>query len=171
MENNLNILQVDGTTTIVLYTKVILLTVTTIQKIETVGTIEKAKTKLQSRKFDFVILGSIPHENGIEFLKWIKKNYPTIIVILFSNDPNPKLRLDAEKARADYFLEKPMGFKSIIQILKKHNPAIPNYEGIEMQNICYSRNARNKVAFTNFEKCQDEAKQFLKDVPVDSEVI
>ena len=60
----------------------------------------------------------VPDGNGIELLEWIKKEYPAIIVIMFSNNADPFFRKAAENSGADYFLDKSMEFEGITQILK-----------------------------------------------------
>jgi len=136
MVNKLNILHVDDSAATTLYAKIILLTVPIINKAETAHTIKQAKTLLRRQKFDFVILETFfPDGNGIELLKWIKRNYPTIIVIVFTNDSDPYLRSEAKKSSAEHFLDKSTGFETIIHLLKKHNSSTINYSGTKIKNI------------------------------------
>lgn len=127
MKQQLNILQVDNSVAINLYRKIMLLSVPAIKKIEVANSILQAKRKIKNQAFDFMILDSfLPDGNGIDFSNWIKKKYPSLIIILFTNDSDQCFEKAAQQSGADYFLDKSTGFEILVQIIKNKNTSIKN---------------------------------------------
>lgn len=59
----------------------------------------------------------MPKINGLDVLSFVKKNYPSIIVIILTNYPTDYFKLKCEKLGADYFYDKSNEFELIIQTL------------------------------------------------------
>ena len=138
MAQQLNILQVDNSIATNLYRKIMLLTVAAIKQIEVANTILAAKEKMKHQQFDFIILDSfMPDGSSICFLSWIKRNYPLLVVILFTNDSDSCFKKNAEQSGADYFLDKSTGFEMLIQIIKKHKPRNKNYSYAKVKHIIH----------------------------------
>jgi len=59
----------------------------------------------------------MPKMNGLDVLSFVKKNYPSIIVIVMTNYPTEYFRLKCEKLGADYFFDKSNEFELIYKAL------------------------------------------------------
>lgn len=91
--------------------------VSSINTIESVGTVLQAKELLGKKAMDVVILDiNLPDGNGLQLLEWIKKNYPAITVIMLTNNSDSFFREIAKKSGAEYFLDKSMEFEDLIKI-------------------------------------------------------
>jgi DNA-binding NarL/FixJ family response regulator len=120
MRNKLHILHLDDSAVIIARVNKILDPLENIQAIETANTILQAKEILDTRKIDVAILDMhLPDGNGITLLKWIKRNHPSIIVIIFSNHSDSFFRNAAAKAGAEYFLDKSTEFEQIPKIISE----------------------------------------------------
>lgn len=60
---------------------------------------------------------NMPKMNGLDVLSFVKKNYPSIIVIVMTNYPTEYFRLKCEKLGADYFFDKSNEFELIYKAL------------------------------------------------------
>lgn len=111
MTKILNVLCVDNSKTIIKYIKLILAETPAIS-FQSASTIIWAKT-LINEETDVVILDiNLPDGNGIEFLQWIKQNYPGIRVIVFTNNSNLFIQNTVRELGAD-FLDKSLEFEEI----------------------------------------------------------
>ncbi len=123
MTKKLNILHVDNSNAIILYIKILLMEIPRIQNLESVGTVAQAEEALQNKPFDVAILDiNLPDGNGIQLLQWVKKRYPSVMVIMFTNSSDQFFRDYALSMGADHFLDKSMEFEDIIKILSNYNP-------------------------------------------------
>jgi len=76
-------------------------------------------TILKEESVDLVILDVwLPNMGGIDVLKEIKKEYPTIEVIMISGHANIDIAVKAVKLGAYDFLEKPLSLDKIINLVK-----------------------------------------------------
>lgn len=126
MAKKFNILHVDNSNAIILYIKIMLMEVPGIRSIESVRTVAKAEDALRTKPVDVAILDiNLPDGNGIQLLEWVKKRYPSIMVIMFTNSSDRFFRERALSSGADYFLDKSMEFEDIIRILSEYttNPS------------------------------------------------
>jgi DNA-binding NarL/FixJ family response regulator len=62
---------------------------------------------------------SLAAKSGIDVLKHVKKDYPSIKVIMFTNQSNAHYRKLCSELGADYFLDKSSEFESLTGILEK----------------------------------------------------
>jgi DNA-binding NarL/FixJ family response regulator len=60
---------------------------------------------------------NMPKINGLDVLSFVKKNYPSIIVIVMTNYPTEYFKLKCEKLGADYFFDKSNEFELIYKTL------------------------------------------------------
>lgn len=130
MKTRLNILHVDDSHAVILYTKIMLMEISLINSIDPARTVSAARQALATKFFEVVILDiNLPDGNGIDLLKWVKRNYPQKVTIMFTNSSDEFFRREAEKAGVDHFLDKSMEFEDLLEILKtiKLTPA-PVYE-------------------------------------------
>jgi len=92
-------------------------------EIEIIGQAEdgfQATKLIEKLNPDVVILDiRMPRGNGIDALQNIKKNNPTITVIMLTNYPYPQYRKKCMKAGADYFFDKATEFEKVTEVLKK----------------------------------------------------
>ena len=78
----------------------------------------EAKKYLSQTVPEIIILDiNLGKENGLEFLKFLKQNYPSVHVIVFSNQTNSLYKSLAEKLGADYFLDKSSDFGRLASII------------------------------------------------------
>ena len=95
-----------------------------ISDLQNIKSIVKASTyaegiaMLQQSKPDIAVLDiNLPDKSGIEVLKYIKSNLPSIVVIMFSNQGNEYYRDLCKSLGADYFVDKSKGFDEIPDII------------------------------------------------------
>jgi DNA-binding NarL/FixJ family response regulator len=95
-------------------------------EIEIIGQAEdglEAINLIEKLNPDVVILDiRMPRGNGIDVLQNIKKNNPSLIVIMLTNYPYPQYRKKCMKAGADYFFDKSTEFEKVTEMLKKLIP-------------------------------------------------
>ncbi|MFC2084204.1 response regulator transcription factor [Bacteroidota bacterium] len=81
-----------------------------ISGVEVVGTAENALSGYNSAKIllpDIAIVDiSMPGGGGIKLLQQIKKDLPSVVVIILTNYPFPKYREKCNELGADYFFSK-----------------------------------------------------------------
>ncbi len=93
--------------------------------IEKAKTLKEAMEKTEEIKPDIAVVDVRLNEEdesnkeGLEFLKWIKKNYPTIPVIMISAYKEFEFRAESLSLGAEYFLEKPINIKNFIDVINK----------------------------------------------------
>ncbi len=122
ISTNLKILIVDDTDIVVerLYKMII--------EIDTVDIVLKSNSynqavKLIKKQLPDIILMDIhlPGKNGIELLKFVKENYPTIKTIIVTNHASSNYKLLCESMGSDYFIDKSAEFEKIPFIINSIN--------------------------------------------------
>jgi DNA-binding NarL/FixJ family response regulator len=79
----------------------------------------KAVEYIMKSNPDVLILDiHMPDGNGIDILKQIKKEKPSIIVVMLTNYPESDYKKICKKEGADYFLDKSIEFEKIVDICK-----------------------------------------------------
>ncbi len=74
---------------------------------------------IKKLKPDTIILDiRMPGEGGIYILNFIKKKYPAIKVIIFTDYPYPQYRTKCLEIGADYFFDKSTESEKMIEVLK-----------------------------------------------------
>lgn len=118
MKNKLNILHVEDSERMRLLYRLNFLQLKNAGSIHSVRTVSEAKDLLLNKKIDVAVLDIIlPDGSGIFLLEWIKKQNPTIRVIMLSNYTDEAHRYYSEKAGADYFFDKANEFGEIKKII------------------------------------------------------
>lgn len=75
---------------------------------------------LKKEPIDVVLLDiNLPGINGIDVLRYIKKNHPTTLVIMVTNHSKDEYRNSCLKLGADHFIDKSTEFESIPVLLQK----------------------------------------------------
>jgi DNA-binding NarL/FixJ family response regulator len=91
-----------------------------IEGIEVVGQARDVPDSLAAiRAFqpDVVILDiQMPGGSGIDVLREVKQNYPSIITVMLTNHPYPQYQRRCAQLGADYFICKSTGAKLLIEI-------------------------------------------------------
>ena len=83
--------------------------------------VEQARGILKTNLVELIILDiKMKGENGIELLREVKKTYPKIIVVMFTNYPYPQFSKKCWALGVDYFLEKSHDFEMIPGIIEKN---------------------------------------------------
>jgi len=81
---------------------------------------EEACYEIAQSKPDAVILDiQMPKENGISVLKKIKRDWPSTVVIIFTNYPFEQYRNRCLDLGADFFFDKTMEPEKPIAVLKR----------------------------------------------------
>jgi DNA-binding NtrC family response regulator len=92
-------------------------------EIDTADTMESAQSALNARNYDAVIadlrLGDTGGEEGLEILRFVKKQNPSTPTILITAYGNPEVMEKTFKLGADLYLEKPVSSNTLRDALKK----------------------------------------------------
>jgi DNA-binding NtrC family response regulator len=88
--------------------------------LEHVSTITKAKDFLEKENFSLVMLDNkLPDGLGMDFIQYIKQNYPAIKIVMISGF-HPDLTKDVALTNgADIYLEKPFTKDQVFQSVEK----------------------------------------------------
>ena len=112
------ILIVDDSILIIERVTEILKDLETVSSITQVHSYSEASVALEYVRPDVVLLDiNLPDRNGIELLRYLKKTYPGITVIMFSNQGNEYYRDLCQKIGADFFVDKSRGFELLPGII------------------------------------------------------
>ena len=94
--------------------------------IVSVETVKEAMEVLKSRQFDLVLLDiNLPDGNGLEFIKWIRKQYNTYIICLTALDQEINQVMGYE-AGADDYITKPFSLSVLILKIEAYFNRINN---------------------------------------------
>ena len=75
---------------------------------------------LRAERFDLNLLDlQMPHVDGYEVLKFAKKKYPTIKVVVLTGFADLKNALDSRGLGADQFLAKPFDRNELLAIIRR----------------------------------------------------
>jgi DNA-binding NtrC family response regulator len=81
---------------------------------------DEAINLVQSKKFDLVLLDiKMPRVDGFEVLKFIKKNYPTIKVIMLTGFADLKNAIESKKHGAEDFVSKPYDLVDLLTTIER----------------------------------------------------
>ena len=112
------ILIVDDSILIIERVTEILKDLETVSSVSQVHSYPEAMAALGQSRPDIVLLDiNLPGTNGIELLRHLKKNDPSIIVIMFSNRGNTYYKELCESLGADFFVDKSKGFEQLPVII------------------------------------------------------
>ena len=93
-----------------------------VDSIKHAGTYAEAMVLLEQTKLHIVFLDiSLPDKSGVALLSSIKKNYPDIMVIMFTNQAGDYYRTLCMKKGANYFIDKSKDFELIPGIISSLN--------------------------------------------------
>jgi DNA-binding NarL/FixJ family response regulator len=82
------------------------------------GSYESAEALLAERTPDFVLLDiNLGNRSGIELLQFIHEQYPTVTVIMLSNQSGPRHRAVCRQFGAAYFIDKSTEFSQIRSVV------------------------------------------------------
>lgn len=89
-----------------------------VESVKQAGTFSEAYVLIEEVHPDIVFLDiNLPDGNGVDLLNKIKKSYPEVKVIMFTNQANDYYKVMCKQLGADYFLDKSCDFESVPQIL------------------------------------------------------
>ncbi|GAB6162377.1 hypothetical protein JCM12298_15360 [Desulfothermus naphthae] len=89
-------------------------------KIFTTKTIKQAKEILFSNIMDLVILDiKLGNENGLDLLKFISKEFPSLPVLMITAFADPKTAVQAMKFGAKDYIPKPFDIEEFLLVVKK----------------------------------------------------
>lgn len=110
----LSVLIVDDSLIIYERLKLLLMEVEKVQNILYAGSFGDAEQILRQGGVNIVLLDiHLPDKNGIDLLKLIKKEYPSIKVIMITNLADDHYRKLCKRLKADHFIDKSKDFRLI----------------------------------------------------------
>ncbi len=81
---------------------------------------DEAITVIQNKKFDLVLLDiKMPKVDGFEVLKFIKKNYPAVKVIMLTGFADLKNAIESKKHGAEDFVSKPYDLVDLLTTIER----------------------------------------------------
>jgi DNA-binding NtrC family response regulator len=81
---------------------------------------EEAIAMVQNKKFDLVLLDiKMPKVDGFEALKFIKKSYPTVKVIMLTGFADLKNAIESKKHGAEDFVSKPYDLVDLLTTIER----------------------------------------------------
>ena len=81
---------------------------------------DEAITVIQNKKFDLVLLDiKMPKVDGFEVLKFIKKNFPTMKVIMLTGFADLKNAIESKKHGAEDFVSKPYDLVDLLTTIER----------------------------------------------------
>jgi DNA-binding NarL/FixJ family response regulator len=82
------------------------------------GDYDSALNQLSERRPDIILLDiNLPGKSGIALLQYIKTTYPSIIVIMISNQAGEYYRRICRQLGADHFIDKSTDFEEILPLV------------------------------------------------------
>ena len=94
-----------------------------VRGIEVVGQAQDVREALDSVRTlqpDVLILDlQMPGGSGIDVLREVKQNHPSLVAIVLTNHPYPQYQQRCAELGADYFLCKSLGLEPLIEICKR----------------------------------------------------
>jgi DNA-binding response OmpR family regulator len=87
-------------------------------EIHSAGSYESAEALLEERTPDLVLLDiNLGNRSGIELLQFIHDRYPTVTIIMLSNQSGPRHRAVCLKLGAAHFIDKSTEFAQIRSVV------------------------------------------------------
>ncbi|HTK83221.1 MAG TPA: response regulator [Bacteroidota bacterium] len=81
---------------------------------------DEAITVIQNKKFDLVLLDiKMPKVDGFEVLKFVKKNYPVMKVIMLTGFADLKNAIESKKHGAEDFVSKPYDLVDLLTTIER----------------------------------------------------
>jgi DNA-binding NtrC family response regulator len=81
---------------------------------------DEAITVIQNKKFDLVLLDiKMPKVDGFEVLKFVKKNYPSMKVIMLTGFADLKNAIESKKHGAEDFVSKPYDLVDLLTTIER----------------------------------------------------
>jgi len=81
---------------------------------------DEAITVIQNKKFDLVLLDiKMPKVDGFEVLKFVKKNYPAMKVIMLTGFADLKNAIESKKHGAEDFVSKPYDLVDLLTTIER----------------------------------------------------
>jgi DNA-binding NtrC family response regulator len=81
---------------------------------------DEAITVVQNKKFDLVLLDiKMPKVDGFEVLKFIKKNFPGVKVIMLTGFADLKNAIESKKHGAEDFVSKPYDLVDLLKTIER----------------------------------------------------
>jgi DNA-binding NtrC family response regulator len=81
-------------------------------------------------EIDLILLDVVmPGERGTEILKTIKEHHPNLPVIIMTGHSSKDIAIEALKANADDYIEKPLKVESALATIAKHLQKVDGFDG------------------------------------------
>ncbi|MGA2625035.1 MAG: response regulator [Bacteroidota bacterium] len=89
-------------------------------QVESASDGDEAISIVQNKKFDLVLLDiKMPKVDGFEVLKFIKKNYPQLKVIMLTAFADLKNAIESKKLGAEDFISKPYDLVDLLTTIER----------------------------------------------------
>ncbi len=81
---------------------------------------DEAITEVQNKKYDLVLLDiKMQRVDGFEVLKFVKKNYPSVKVIMLTGFADLKNAIESKKLGAEDFVSKPYDLVDLLTTIER----------------------------------------------------
>lgn len=81
---------------------------------------DEAITVIQNKKFDLILLDiKMPKVDGFEVLKFVKKNFPNVKVIMLTGFADLKNAIESKKHGAEDFVSKPYDLVDLLTTIER----------------------------------------------------
>jgi DNA-binding NarL/FixJ family response regulator len=120
----LNVFIVDDSSIIVEQLSLLLSDLKDVKLLGHADTIYTAITTIEKVNPDLVILDihlkdDAPYANGIDLLSILRKTYPDLIIVMYTNMAGSHYRRKCEQSGASYFFDKSQEFEKLYEVIKE----------------------------------------------------
>lgn len=116
-------------------------------KVTLVSTGIRGLELLQEQRFDLILLDqNMPGMRGIEVLQKARQNGCDAVIIMLTGYGNTALAVEAIKAGANDFLNKPFILEELVQMVEKYCAEAQAPEAVESITTCYVQQHCNQIA-------------------------
>jgi DNA-binding NarL/FixJ family response regulator len=120
----LNVFIVDDSTIIVDQLTLLLSDLKGVTLLGHADTVYTAITSIEKTNPDLVILDihlkeDAPYANGIDLLAILRKTYPDLIIMMYTNMVGNHYRRKCEQSGANYFFDKSQEFEKLYEVIKE----------------------------------------------------
>ena len=89
-------------------------------EVESASDGDEAISKVQNKKFDLLLLDiKMPRVDGFEVLRFIKKTYPAVKVIMLTGFADLKNAIESKKLGAEDFVSKPYDLVDLLTTIER----------------------------------------------------
>lgn len=130
-------------------------------KVFAVENVAQAVETFENNRIDIILSDiSMPGENGLDFVKYIREQKPYLPIILLTAHTDTHYLLDATKLKLIDYLTKPVDFDELTQALIKAGKECPQVTNLQLPNQV-EYNFQTREIFKNKERVSLTHKELL----------